>query len=731
MVMAGDKDGYHETLPGDDGQTVDLDQAHNNDAPKEEWGNETVWLDDENAGQREMPDGEDAGQTVMLNEEAGDLTVILDRAIDALSQPAGIPKIRIGRCQGCMREFDPDEEICPYCGFKRNTPPKEAYHLYPGMVLKERYSMGTVVGFGGFGILYRAWDNKLGIMVAIKEYYPAGIVTRVPGEKEVILFTGRKKEEYRKGLARFLDEARNTAKFNNLEHVVHVFDFFEENRTAYMVMEFLDGISFKDEIKRENGRVSWQRGVEVAFVVMEALKSIHKAGIIHRDISPDNIFICRDGMIKVLDFGAARFSDGSGEKDLTKVLKLGFAPPEQYRTKSRQGPWTDVYALGATIYRAVTGVMPEDSSDRERKDLLKPPKEMNGEIPDYVNRAILKAMALMPEYRFQNVEEFRKALANEKPAKELEKEIGLRRRFRLASICLVIAILTAIGAGGWRIYRNRQMEATLDGVSLRVWVMAEQGAEEEQEIFQAAVREFQTAYPNLGLTVEYVEQDYREKLEKALENGTGPDLFESSGIRSELEGYMESADSLFSLINREEYYFLEQYEEYYPERKKVPLGFDMEIDYKNTLLEQEGSNQTPDYEPEDFLNGKAAGYRGTVKDYFQIQDVLSGYYEVEPWKEERVRGAFCDEWSINASSERFSQTAGIRLLYYLLGENGQNALYVEHHGVIPLNKAVADIWWEIYGELGFTKEKVSELDMAGGFVSDRAAGEADLEESEK
>lgn len=692
MAETKDKDGRHAIVPEDDERTVDLDWE-NNDG--------TLMLDDEDSSRTVMLDGTDNNRfSASETRENGNSDINLP--------------IHRGRCLNCMKEFDPGKEICPYCGYQRNTPPKEIYHLYPGMVLKERYTIGTVVGFGGFGILYRAWDNKLGIMVAIKEYYPAGMVNRVLGEKEVILYTGRREEEYRKGLIRFLDEARNTAKFNNLENVVHVFDFFEENRTAYMIMEFLDGISFKEEIKRAKGKVTWQRGVEVAFIVIEALKSIHKAGIIHRDISPDNIFICCDGAVKVLDFGAARFSDGSKEKDLTKVLKLGFAPPEQYRTKSRQGPWTDIYALGATLYRAVTGVMPMDSSDRERMDLLKPPGELNEELPDYLNKAILKAMALMPEYRFQNAEEFRKALANEKPVRELEKEIRFRRWFRTISICLAIAVLAVVGTVGWGIYRNRRLEATLDGVLLSIWVMADNGTKEEEERFLAAIQEFQEVYPNMQLAVEYVEDNYEEKLEKALKDGTAPDLFESSGIGKEMEIYLAPTDPLFSLINPEEYYFLEQYEAYYPERRKVPLGFDMEINYRNTLLQETDDLQEPGRVLEDFLAGKEPRYSGTVKDYFQIQDALSGYYEVEEWEDDKVHGFLCNEWSVNASSEELSQTAAIRLLYYLLGENGQNALYIYNHAVIPLNRTVADIWWEIYGEFGFTKDRVSELDIVSG-----------------
>ena len=154
------------------------------------------------------------------------------------------------------------------------------------------------------------------------------------------------------------------AKFSQHANIVNVYDYFEANNTAYIVMEYMDGISLKDYLKKMGGKVSPAAALEIIRPVMEALKAIHAEGVVHRDISPDNIFILKNGQVKVLDFGAARLSVGDEEKTLSVVLKPGYAPPEQYRSKSRQGPFTDIYALGATLYRMLTGMAPEESVDR-------------------------------------------------------------------------------------------------------------------------------------------------------------------------------------------------------------------------------------------------------------------------------------------------------------------------------------------------------------------------------
>lgn len=318
-------------------------------------------------------------------------------------------------------------EVCPHCGFMEGTTPNEPYLLYPGTILEERYLIGTILGIGGFGVTYRAWDGKLGIVVAIKEFYPCGLVNRIPGEQNVMLFSGEKQKSFAIQLERFVEEAKNMAKFNGDKNIVNVYDFFQANHTAYIVMEYLEGMTLKEYIANKSGRLSQADALALITGVLEAVKTIHKKDVIHRDISPDNIFILKDQRVKLLDFGAARFST-EDNKELTQstVIKMGYAPIEQYRSNMKQGIWTDIYAIGATLYKIVTGVTPEESVDRVEKDLLIRPSKQGASIDLYVEKAIMKAMAVKPEMRFKSVEQMQAALEMrvlvDYPEEELKKE---------------------------------------------------------------------------------------------------------------------------------------------------------------------------------------------------------------------------------------------------------------------------------------------------------------------
>lgn len=338
------------------------------------------------------------------------------------------------RCMNCMKEYEGEQECCPLCGFVRGTPPKEIYHLYPEVVLADRYVTGTVAACGGFGILYRAWDERLQIMVAVKEYFPSNYVNRNPGDKDIFIYTIRRKIEFQEGLESFLAEARNTAKFSSHPNIVKVYDYFRENKTAYMVMEYMDGITLKQYTKEEGGKVGWQRAVEIITSICEDLQVVHEGEILHRDISPDNIMVCKDGAIKLFDFGAACFFSAEHEMSRTVVLKIGFAPPEQYQANSPQGVWTDIYALGVTLYRTITGMLPDESVNRQKavleegRDTLVKPGDLAGDIPEYLDTAICRAMAIEPSLRFDSVLEFKDALLNIKQYVEPEKKLYVRKK---------------------------------------------------------------------------------------------------------------------------------------------------------------------------------------------------------------------------------------------------------------------------------------------------------------
>ena len=366
------------------------------------------------------------------------------------------------RCFNCMNTYAEEYEVCPHCGYVHSAQPKEAFHLYPGTVLHERYVVGATVGIGGFGITYRAWDQALDKQVAVKEYFPNGVVNRVPGNPEVIVFSEEATGEFQKGRVRFLAEAENMARFNAHPNIVDVYDFFEENHTAYIVMEFLDGLSFKQYLSLYDGVIPWQKAVEIVNPVLKALKEIHKKKIVHRDISPDNIYILpldsqlEHFVVKVIDFGAARLSDGEEEKTLSIILKPGFAPPEQYEKKSRQGPWTDFYAVGAMLYLAITGVKPDESLNRMIKDELAGPSELIPDLPRYLNDTIMRALALNPELRFRNADQFLEALNQQARVLTVSQK---RLRYRMIRIGAAVGACVLIGGIGLvcsRIYSYRQ-----------------------------------------------------------------------------------------------------------------------------------------------------------------------------------------------------------------------------------------------------------------------------------
>ena len=278
--------------------------------------------------------------------------------------------------------------------------------LRKGTRLIGRYTIEGVLGQGGFGITYLGIDELHEKKVAIKEFFPQGIVTRNIEYQDTVTvtFVGEK-DNYEKGKERFLKEARTMAKFSKDEGIVKALDFFEINNTAYIVMEYLEGITLKQYL-RENQRIAPEDLIELLVPLIESLDEIHSQGMIHRDISPDNIMVLPDGRIKLMDFGAARDYTEFGEKSLSIVLKPGYAPPEQYQTHGIQGPWTDIYALCATMYKCITGENPPDAIDRVMDDSLKKISEFGIAIPPQEEAAIIKGMSVSAKDRYQNIKDF-------------------------------------------------------------------------------------------------------------------------------------------------------------------------------------------------------------------------------------------------------------------------------------------------------------------------------------
>ncbi len=314
-------------------------------------------------------------------------------------------------CPGCMAVLDEPDLPCPLCGFDKTTYAPSPRSLRPFTILSGKYLVGKVIGEGGFGITYIGFNLDTELPVAIKEYFPSELATRdITAGNALSIFAGESQQLYKEGLEKYLREARNLTMFSDLPGIVTVKDFFYENETAYIIMEYINGITLKQHLIKVGGRMSQSEVTKMMKPVLESMIKIHETGMIHRDISPDNIMITKNNQIKLTDFGAARVFNGEDNKSITVVLKRGYAPEEQYRVKGVQGPWTDVYALCATMYKMITGITPQEALERIIEDNVEPLSKFDKDIWPEIDYAIMKGLSLRAQDRFQNVGELVDAL---------------------------------------------------------------------------------------------------------------------------------------------------------------------------------------------------------------------------------------------------------------------------------------------------------------------------------
>lgn len=276
------------------------------------------------------------------------------------------------------------------------------FWLSPGTLLCGRYRLEKVLGVGGYGITYRGQDIRLERPVAVKEFFPGFWVTRFAQRGPEVHCMAGMEGNFCKGMERFLDEARTLAQLSNVSGVVRVNDFFEENKTAYLVMDFLDGKNLKQMASGFGGRIPADVLLPAVSPVIFALRQVHEKGLIHRDISPDNIMMLSDGSVRLIDFGNAR--DTTNNKSMTLAMKEGFAAPEQYRSRG-QGTWTDVYGVCATIYYCLTGKLPPQAMERLMGAPFPLPSELGVQIPSWQEQAIMDGLDLYVQKRIQNMEE--------------------------------------------------------------------------------------------------------------------------------------------------------------------------------------------------------------------------------------------------------------------------------------------------------------------------------------
>lgn len=642
------------------------------------------------------------------------------------------------RCNYCFEMYD-ELENCPHCGFAEGSGAKELYFLYPGTILNERYVIGQVLGFGGFGITYMAWDKTLNTLMAIKEYYPSGLVNRVPGTKNVLLFTGNRLREYNHGLIRFLDEARSMAKFSSHKDIINIFEYFEENNTAYIVMEYLEGLTLNEFLK-EN-KMDSESSIEVIGRVCTALKDVHEAGIVHRDVSPDNIFLCVNGTVKLIDFGAARFSSNE-EQQRTIILKPGFAPPEQYEKINIQGPWTDIYALGATMYYMITGIKPDESTNRKIEDTLQYPHEIDETIPEYLSNTIMQAMAIDKHMRFSVISDFEKALNQEKKVLPVAKQIKRRKRHRLIGLATALIVIIVSSATFYVNWDRQRTEETLPDATISIAFFIT-GNEEfdfaRENAFSAIIDAFRDSFPNVTIDMQtFPLAQYEALILEAMTNGNSPTLFESTGfLASTLENTLELS-SIVTQIDNNEIHFLNDHGTHLPDRNQIPLGFTAPVLYLNTtLLDFEGTsiryfdylqleNTTAEIEftinPSDldiffaafdnmdveisdyarylFLTGRAGAYFSNTSAFFEIQRELPARYRLIYLDTERPGARFTDLWSISQYANNNERLAAERFLRFMLSDNAQDILHIRNRsGNLPINQNVLAVFSDVFSDV--------------------------------
>lgn len=642
-------------------------------------------------------------------------------------------------CFGYRGEY----EVCPRCGYVAGTPPVEAYLLHPGTVLNRRYVVGTVLGMGGFGATYRAWDATLSVPVAIKEFYPAGLVTRIPGEERVRLFSGEKQQDFAQHLGRFLEEARNLALFSGDPHVVHVLDYFEANGTAYIIMEYLEGETLKEAMASRGGKLPAPEAAEIAAALLEGLSSIHQKGIIHRDISPDNIYLLPGGGVKILDFGAARLGERE-PSELTQavVIKMGYAPPEQYRGNMRQGPWTDIYAAGATVYKMLTAVTPEESVDRLEKDTLRRPGSLSADVPPEVDRTVMKAMALRPEMRFQTARGMLDALEGRTLAQYPEEEIRGRKRRRGLLTALALVLLLALG--GFLTWQGLSQSPA----SLSAFVPAPDTVElalpltlKGTEGYALAAEAFHSQYPQQEVRIPTFSSEDYAALGSALKTD-GLTLIQAGLISGLPEDALADLSLLYEAIDRQAYWFLSP--ESGPEtRVSLPVGFDLLVAYVDELAMADAGLEIPaaftDFaqiqtigqkaeiswtsglaqEALDWTLGlpqmEAAGARGDApgavrfgwaSDLPEIQGLWPGHYRVVPVRGAAgMTGVLREVWSVNGAATENQRYVAMRFLHFLLSEYAQNTLHIQQGVAMPIHRTVLSEYLSVHSDFSFLTEQ--------------------------
>lgn len=654
-------------------------------------------------------------------------------------------------CEFCFKKYDETKAmgVCPHCGHVEGEPQSDLRFLPIGTRVGRKYIVGGAIGDGGFGITYRVWDMELHTVMAMKEYYQLGVVNRIPGTTQVFVVAPNRMGEFEYGKNRLLREAQIVSKFQS-SAIVRVNDYFEENGTSYMIMEYLECDTLSGYIKRLNRTLEMPEAESITIQICDALSEMHDAGVIHRDIAPDNIFVMRQGnklKIKIIDFGSARLSQNDTLEKLI-LVKEGFSPIEQYEAidlkKDIQKGWTDVYAAGATMYYCMTGKSPQES--RARKEHvdegladMPEPKDINPYITENFNNIIMKAMAINIHERFKTADEMAMAIVDNKKVLPVAVARRKKRNVRLAGILGGILVVAGLVAGAFLTNRNRVLEKA----DISIWfVEAENGGKNGiDEIVNTATESPLFEKVDIDIVGYKNEAEYKEAINKAYESGNMPTVFEVvDGIEKYIDNSSYTEEIIDKLTGEYECRFIRTYERMISSGDGIPIGFKIPMIYLNTdLIEVEGLDRLPltcmsdimnlddemKYMPvamtedgetlfkamfddfkncdvnftdkADFLGGNSPVMLSTTDDYYVVRENLGVSFICVLPDVKEVICMFSDYWAMSNCSDS-EEAAAVQMMLLMYSEGGQERILMDsdRSNALPINKRTIKTYREVY-----------------------------------
>lgn len=514
-------------------------------------------------------------------------------------------------CINCFRHTG-GEEVCMNCGTVQRSRPKQSYQLFPHTILRGRYIIGKVINNGGMGIIYKAYDMKLENIVAIKEFLPTqnSMVNRLPGTTQVSLINENDREAFERAKHGFIEEARTMAQFAVCESIVRIYEYFEENDTAYVVMEYLDGISLREFLSMNEGTVDFDTAMSIILPVAEALSVIHKEKLIHCNVCPDNIFVCVNQHIKLIDFSGAKTAGDFSEDEKSIVTKPGYTPVEQYTSTGKIGAYTDIYALGAVLYNILSGQTPTESIVRDEKDTLQKLSKLGVNLPVYSDKSIMKAMALRQDSRFKSVDDFVNALQGKKKADFPEIELKKKKIRRNISIVAVFVFMILSVVAAYAIKSVNSIIPT-SSTEIELWYVESDNDklnkrwEDLPDKFNGFVeRESMLFSADITLKTKGFssEKKYKQALEQAFEKGEAPDIYQSDMLKKDENA--ADLEKLYKQLDDEEFNgAYKVMKNTYADKNKIAFCYDMPVLYtyvskytSNTPTGKETLSQLMNYE---------------------------------------------------------------------------------------------------------------------------------------